>query len=149
MSENILKNAARTLVQFPLASGGTDPASSSVDMQGFGSVRFIGILGTAGSTDVCTFAVQQSATTGSTTFAAITSATQTSTAGQSDAAFDITVTRPRLRYLRVLLTNSAAIEYGGTIALRGDEIGVSPTSNDAATSVSTGTTEVFIVPQTT
>ena len=147
-NKNISSDTKITLVQFPLASGGSDPFSAFVDMQGFDGVRAIGILGTAaGATDDCTlFAVGSSST--SSTGTAITSATQTSSSQGSDKYFCIDVYRPRERYVRFGLVRSAAIEYGGTIAEQYNPF-VKPTVNDADTAASTGAACALVVQQTT
>lgn len=149
MGTNLSKDCKITFVQAPLASGGTDPASNYVDMSGYDGVLFIGCLGTAGSTDVCTLAAQGSTATGSTTFVSITSATQTSTAGLDDKFFAIDVYRPRTRYVKTLLTRSAAVEYGGTVAIQYGGRRVAPVTHGTSTAVSTGTPVAFVVPQTT
>ena len=117
--ENLSKILKVTMVQAPLVSGGTDPASSYVDMSGFDSVMFLGNLGTAGSTDVATLAAWGATSTAS-TGTAITGATVTSTAGFDDDVIVLEISRPRERYIKTHLTNSAAIEWGGTNAIQGN-----------------------------
>ena len=133
MGVNLSREIAVTGVQAPLASGGTDPASAYVDMQGFDGVMFTGYLGTAGSTDVSTLAAWGSSSTSS-TGTAITGATMTSSAGESDKLFVLDIFRPRERFIKTHLTNSAAIEYGGTIAQQYGPF-VKPTVSPAATLV--------------
>jgi hypothetical protein len=141
--QNISAAEKDTLVQAALASGGTDPASTYVDMANFDTVVFRGILGTAGSTDVCTLAAWGSSSTGS-TGTAISGATITSTAGKDDMLMKIEVSRPRTRYVKTHLTRSAAVEYGGTIATQYSGR-VEPVTDDATTVL----TRVLKVPQTT
>jgi hypothetical protein len=112
---NLSKNILPALVQAPLASGGTDLASSYVDTQGCEGVLFTGILGTAGSTDVCTLAAWGSSSTGS-TGSALSGLTMTSTAGVDDKLMVLDVYRPLYRYVKTHVTRSAAVEYGGTLA---------------------------------
>jgi len=114
---NLSKEVFPKLVQAPLASGGTDLASKYVDMMNYpGGVTFIGILGTAGSTDVCTLQVWLSAST-ATTGHASTTLTMTTTAGESDKLMILDVVKPIPRYVKTHFTRSAAVEYGGTVAL--------------------------------
>ena|GEM_PF-3628287 len=143
MVQNISKAEKDTLVQAPLASGGTDLASTYVDMANFDTVVFRGILGTAGSTDVCTLAAWGSSSTAS-TGSAISGATVTSTAGLDDREIKIEVSRPRQRYLKTHVTRSAAVEYGGTIATQYGAR-VEPVTDCTSTVL----TPVLTVPQTT
>lgn len=140
---NLSAQVKKTLVQAPLVSGGTDVASKYVDMSGFESVTFLGLLGTAGSTDVMTLAGWGSTSTGS-TGTAISSATLTSTASRSDKLISIEISRPRTRYVKTHLTRSAAVEYGGTVALQSGAV-TEPVTDDATTVL----TRVLVVPQTT
>lgn len=146
-NKNLTTDTKVTMVQAPLASGGTDLASAYVDMQGFEGVMFVGILGTAGATDVATLAAWSSTATGS-TGTAISSATQTSTAGLDDKFFCIDVFRPRRRFVKTHITRSAVVEYGGTVAIQYNPK-VKPTVHASTTAVSTGTPCAFVVPQTT
>lgn len=142
---NLSSDTKLTLVHLPLASGGTDPDSIAVDMSGFDGVMFTGILGTAGSTDVCTFALETGATTDSTAFSAVSGATISSSAGEDDKLFVIDAYRPQKRYARVALTRSAAVEYGGTIAEQYLPIN-KPTTHDSTSLVGS---VVLSVKQTT
>ena len=131
---NMSKNTLSNLVQAPLASGGTDVASSYVDMDGCEGVLFTGILGTAGSTDVATLAAWGSSSTSSTGHA-LTGLTLTSTAGNSDKLMSLDVYRPLVRYVKTHITRSAAVEYGGTRA-QSDMCRKSPVSSTGATLLS-------------
>ena len=138
------------LVQAPLASGGTDPFATAVDMSGYDGVRFLGILGTAGSTDVCTFAAYGAASSTSTSTSdgytlLSTAATMSSSAGEDDKLFDINVFRPRSRWVTSKITCSAAIEYGGSITQRYGRIAESSTRG----STTLVAAAVHVVPQTT
>jgi hypothetical protein len=128
---NLSKNILPALVQAPLASGGTDLASSYVDTQGCEGVLFTGILGTAGSTDVCTLAAWGSSSTGS-TGSALSGLTMTSTAGVDDKLMVLDVYRPLYRYVKTHLTRSAAVEFGGTVA-QSYGMRVSPVSSTGST----------------
>jgi hypothetical protein len=134
---NLSKNILPALVQAPLASGGTDLASKYVDTQGAPNVLFTGLLGTAGSTDVCTLAAWGSSSTSS-TGSALSGATMSSSAGESDKLMILDVVRPLKRYIKTHLTRSAAVEYGGTYAQRYGAAGnrVSPVSSTGSDLVS-------------
>ncbi len=144
MGVNLSTEIAATGVQAPLASGGTDVASTYVDMQAFDGVLFTGYLGTAGSTDVAVLKAVGSTSTAS-TGTAITGATMTSTAGESDKLMILDIYRPRERFVKTKITRSAAVEYGGTIAQQYGPA-VKPTVHLATTLVSAS---VLVVPQTT
>ena len=105
------------MVQAPLASGGTDAASSYVDMQNLEGVCFVGNLGTAGSTDDCKLQVWLSTSTSSTGHAS-TALSITSTASKSDDLIILDCYKPLRRYIKTHLTRSAAVEYGGTNAFQ-------------------------------
>jgi len=141
---NLSKDTKFTGVQAPLASGGTDLASTYVDMSAFDGVIFCGYLGTAGATDVATLAAWGSTSTGS-TGTAISGATVSSSAGEDDKLFLLDISRPRTRYVKTHITRSAAVEYGGTIA---QQYGprYRPTTHTAATLAAAA---VLKVPQTT
>lgn len=140
--ENLCKILQVKMVQAPLASGGTDHASKYIDMSAFDTIVFAGSLGTAGATDVATLAAWNSSSTAS-TGTAISGATVTSTAGMSDDVIAIEVSRPRKQYVKTHFTRSAAVEYGGTLALAGLPR-VMP-----VTAGSTTFAPVLVVPQTT
>ena len=145
---NLSKDAKVTLVQAALTStAGNDPASDYVHMQGFDGVLFVGSLGTVGSTDVATLAAWGSTSTSS-TGTAIASATQTSTAGNSDKFFAIDVYRPTTRYVKTHLTRSDVVEYGGTVAIQYNARS-KPTTHGTSTAVSTGTPAALVIQQTT
>lgn len=132
------------LVQAALTStGATDPLSGYVDTANADDVVFRGILGTAGSTDVATLAIVESTSTGS-TGTAISGATVSSTAGDSDKMMKIGVSRPRLRYVAAKLTRSGVVEWGGTIATVSG-VRVKPSTDDATTVL----TRVQVTPQST
>ena len=147
-NKNLSTDTKTTLVQPVLASGGTDPFSLWVDMQGFEGVVGIGVLGTAaGATDDATlFAVGSSST--SSTGHAITGGTQTSSSGVDDKYFEIDIFRPRDRYVRFGLTRSAAIVWGGTVAVQYNPK-VKPTANSTVAKASTGAASVLVIEQTT
>ena len=132
------------LVLAPLTStSGTDPLSKYVAVGNEEEVVFRATLGTAGSTDVMTVAIHESTSTG-TTGSAITGATVTSTAGDSDKMLKIGVSRPRLPYLAAKLTRSDVVEVGGIIAtVSGGR--VVPTIDDETTVL----TRVQVTPQST
>ncbi len=72
-------------------------------------------------------------------------ANKSSTKGKSDALFDMDVFRPRSRYLSAKIHRDAAIEYGGTIAIRYNRIVQSSTRG----STTLAAAAVHVVPQTT
>lgn len=139
------------LVQAPLAAGGTDVWSTKVPMAGFDGCRFIGVLGTVNSTGIVQFRIYgstsstaNSTSTGFTLEAA--TANKSSTAGKSDALFDIDVSRPRSNYLSAKIDQkTASSEYGGTLAIRYKRIAESSTRG----STTLVTAAVHVVPQTT
>jgi len=131
---NFLRNNKITGVQAPLASGGTDLASTYVDMDGFDDVTFLGHLGTAGSTDVCTLTIWESSSTSST--GSVTANTISSSAGESDKVICLEQYRPNARYVKTHVTRSAAVEYGGTIAIQSEARTV-PVSTTGATLAAT------------
>lgn len=135
----LIKNVQVSAVQAPLASGGTDPASTYVDMQAFEGVMFVGYLGTAGSTDVCTFRLWGSTSTSST--GAVMGAAVSSSAGEDDKLFLIDEYKPTKRYVKCHLTRSAAVEYGGTIAIQ-YEAHSKPTAQTAAMFAATAAARV-------
>lgn len=142
---NLSSDTKLTMVQLPVANATADPDSEFVDMSGFDGVMFVGNLGTADSTGVCTMAVETSATTKSTAFSALSGATISSSAGESDKMFVIDVYRPQERYVRTSITATTLIEYGGTTALQYLPI-KAPTTH---TSTSLVGSVVLSVPQTT
>jgi hypothetical protein len=131
---NLSKNVEVVGVQAPLASGGTDHASSYVDLKGFLGCQFVGYVGTAGATDTCKLQVWLSTSTSSTGHAS-TALSMTSTAGDDDKLIVLDVYRPKRRYVKTHLTRSAAVEYGGTVAVKygADD---APVSSTGATLVS-------------
>jgi hypothetical protein len=141
--QNISAAEKDTLVQAPLATA-ADVASSYVDMANFDNVTFRGIIGTVGSTSSVTLAAWGSSSTSS-TGAAISGASITSTASNSDKGMKLEVSRPRQRYVKTHLTsNGTTVEYGGTFASQGSGR-VEPVTDDATTML----TRVLTVPQTT
>ena len=150
MAGNHQYNNKIDLVQAPLASGGTDLWSTKVPMAGFDGCRFIGLLGTAGSTDIAQFRIYGStSSTASSTSDGFTleaaTANKSTTASKSDSLFDMDVYRPRSRYLSAKIQRSAAVEYGGTIAIRYNRIAQSSTRG----STTLAAAAVHVVPQTT
>lgn len=137
---NLSANSKLTLAQAPLVTGAatTGTKSSVIDMSGFNGCFFVGTIGTVGSTDDVTCFVQDSSSTGSTTFAAIGGATITSTTGDSDKYFAIDVYKPEKRYVRTVSKISAVVEYGGVTATQYEP-------NNVPTSHSTGTLATAVV----
>ena len=128
---NLSKNVKVTLVQAPLADGQTDPDSSSVDMQGFEGVLFIGIVGTVTGSGTASLKASQSSDNSS--FNDLSGVVATGAAGGSDKFILLDVYRPLDRYVRTTLTRAVANSiYGGTIAI---QYGAhkKPTIHDAAT----------------
>ena len=128
---NLSKDVKVTLVQAPLADGQTDPDSSSVDMQGFEGVLFIGIVGTVTGSGTASLKASQSSDNSS--FNDLSGVTATGSAGGSDKFILLDVYRPLDRYVRTTLTRAVANPiYGGTIAI---QYGAhkKPTIHDAAT----------------
>jgi hypothetical protein len=112
---NLGKDVKNILIQAPLASGGSDPTSTIVDMQNFEGCMFTGIVGTAGSTDVTTLAISESSSS-SGSWNALSGITASTSAGESDVMLILDVYKPLDRFLRATLTRSDAVEYGGTLA---------------------------------
>ncbi len=107
-----------TLIQAPIAADQSDNDSSSVDMQGFDGVLFIGVAGTISGSGTATLTVEQSAD--DSTFNVLTGPEAVATAAaHSDKALMIDVKKPTDRYLRTNMTSAVGnVEYGGTIALQ-------------------------------
>jgi hypothetical protein len=128
---NLSKDVKVTLVQAPLADGQTDPDSSSVDMQGFEGVLFIGIVGTVTGSGTASLKASQSSD--NSTFNDLSGVVATGSAGGSDKFLVLDVYKPLDRYVRTTLTRAVANSiYGGTIAI---QYGAhkKPTIHDAAT----------------
>ncbi len=147
-NEQFSRNA--NMIQAPLASGGTDLFGTALDMQGYDGVRFLGLLGTAGSTDVAVLtaygATSSTATSTSDGYTLLsTGSVITSSAGEDDKLYDINVFRPRSRFVTAKITRSAAVEYGGTIGIRYNRIAESSTRG----STTLVAAAVHIVPQST
>lgn len=139
------------LIQAPLAAGASDVFSTKVPMSGWDGCRFIGIEGTLNSTGIVQFRVYGSSSSTATstsdgfTLEAAT-ANISSTAGKSDALFDIDVFRPRSNYLAAKIDQkSASSEYGGTLAIRYNPFTQSSTKGSTTLVASA----VHVVPQTT
>lgn len=134
---NLSKNSKITMTQAPLASGGSDLPGDPIDMQHSEGVLFIGLLGTAGSTDICTLAAFSSTAAGG-SYVALSSITQSSTKGNSDKFFALDVHKPLNRFVKAQLTRDAVVEYGGTVAV---QYGMrkAPHTHGTTTAVSTGT----------
>jgi len=109
-----------TIVQAPLADGQTDPNSTSVDMTGFDGVMFIGTLGTVTATGTVTLAAESSSDNAAADpFAAMSGATASATAADSDLLLIVDIQNPLERYVRTALTRAVAnTVYGGTIAIQ-------------------------------
>jgi uncharacterized membrane protein YebE (DUF533 family) len=120
-----------TLVQAAIADGQTDPDSSSVDMEGFDGVMFVGICGTITGSGTITMAAEQSAD--DSTFNALTGASAVATAAaDSDKLLVLDIDKPLDRYVRTALTRAVANSvYGGTVAIQYKARG-KPTATAAA-----------------
>lgn len=107
-----------TLVQAGLADGSTDPDSSSVDMEGFDGVMFVGLVGTITGSGTATLKASQSANDSS--FADLASASvEASGSGDSDKLLVLDIFRPLDRYVRTTLTRATANSiWGGTLAIQ-------------------------------
>ena len=118
--KNFSKGVKCTLVQAPLASGTSDPASNYVDMSGYEGVCFVGLVGTAGTGATATLTVQDcTASTGTFANMSTGSAQVATTGGLDDKFLMVDVYRPRARYVKTKLTRGTSnVEYGGTIALQ-------------------------------
>ena len=106
----------------PVVSTSANQTSDSIDMRGFGAVKFVGTIGTAEATATASMQVECTATT-STDWTNITSAVAASTGGASDGLLVVNVANGgsgAKRFLRTVITNAttANIEYGGVYAER-------------------------------
>ena len=146
---NFIRESARDLVQKTLAKGGTDVFSGKVDMQGWDNVTFVGVCSSAGSTDTVKLNAYESTTSTATStsngFTIVSGATVSTTAGEEDGLLTIEVVRPRKRYVASKVTRSAAVEYGGTLAIRTNPRMVSTTKG----STDDLATPLLIMPNTT
>lgn len=130
------KNVEIDLVQDGLSAGQTDPDSSSVDMAGFESVMFIGIIGDQTATGTAVLAAEGS--TDDSTFVAITNGSVTGPANSDDSLLIIDVVRPKDRFIRVAMTLATDdTTWGGTIAIRYNGRKPPFTSNDLAVAMTT------------
>ena len=129
---NLGKSIVLDLVQAGLADGTTDPDSSSVDMQGFEGVMFVGIIGAQDA--AATAAIQAAGSTDDSTFADITGALATSPVNSDDKILVLDVYRPQDRYIRTTLTRAGTTNttWGGTLAIRYGAHN-KPTTHTAAT----------------
>ena len=128
---NLGSNVKVTLVQAGLADGATDPNSSSVDMSGFESVLFIGIIGAQDAS--ATAAIKAAGSTDDSSFTDITGAVVTSPVNSDDKFLILDVVKPLDRYIRTTLTRAGTTNttWGGTIAIQyGAAKG--PTTHDAS-----------------
>ena len=129
--ENLSRDAKFTLVQAGLASGQTDPNSSSVDMAQFGSCTFVCTLQTIAATGTVSMQVEGSADDVS--FAALTGAVAAATATDDDKLLIVEVAQPKLKHLRVALTRAVADSSIGGITAMQSLAGLRPTTHTAAT----------------
>jgi hypothetical protein len=152
MTRNLSRETEMELIQKPLASGGSDPFSSLVDMQSHNSIMLIGICSSAGSTDVVNLKAYESTTSTATstsdglTALSTAEANLTTTAAQENGLLRMDIIRPRKRFVGAKLTRSAVVEWGGTLAIRYD----SP-RNVSSTKTSTDDlkTPALVMPNTT
>ncbi len=128
---NLGKDVKGILIQAPLASGGSDPLSTVVDMEGFEGCLFVGIVGTAGSTDVATLKISEAATSDG-SMGDLSGITGSTSAGESDKFIMIDVYKPKDQFLQATITRSAAVEYGGTMAYQYGPL-KRPTTHDSST----------------
>ena len=113
--KNLTPNVKTIRVSNAVAAGTTDIDCTAVDMQGFDSVRFIALFGTAATTHVTKLVIKQSADN-----ATFSNAIQTGTAmadGDSNKMIIAEVTAPGERYVRCTVDRGTAnIVIDGVIA---------------------------------
>lgn len=149
---NLLRETMVTLVQKPLAKGGTDVFSGKLDMTGWNGCQFVGICSTINSTGKVRLRAYEStsstATSTSDGFSLVDSkATLTTTAGAADGLLRIDVIYPRQRYLASKVDRlSAASEYAGTLAI---QYAAPRMISTTKTSTDDLKTPVLVQPQTT
>lgn len=116
MSQNLGVNVKFDLVQIGIAAGQTDPDSDSVDMLGFESVVFVGLIGVQTATGTASLQAEGSAD--DSTFAAITGAVVTSPGNSDNKLLVLDVVKPLDRYIRVAMTLATDdTTWGGTLAI--------------------------------
>lgn len=120
MQSYITDSVKVTLVQAALSDGQATTNSTSVDMNGFDGVLFVGITGTITGSGTVTLTGSQSAD--DSTFALLATATASvvaTAAAESDNFLALDIFKPGDRYVRVTMVRAVANSvYSGTLAIQ-------------------------------
>ena len=133
---NLSKHIKVTVVAAAAAAAQTEVLSSVLDMQGFGGVMFIALLGDVSDTSVLTLTAKGNSASSTSSPTPVTQkATSAFTAGAATAdskVLIVDVYDPQLRYIFASLTRTTANAIvGGIIAIQ-YEAGFVPTTHDAS-----------------
>lgn len=142
---NLSKDVKVTVVAGAAAAAQTEVTSSVLDMQGWGGVMFVALMGDVSDTSVLTLAAKGNSANSTSSPTPVTQASATFTAGASDAdskALIVDVYDPQLRYAFASLTRTTAnAAVGGIIAIQYQPAS-KPTAQDAsviASAIAAGT----------
>jgi hypothetical protein len=137
---NLSKDVKVTVVAAAASAAQTEVVSSVLDMQGWGGVMFIALMGDVTDTSVLTLTAKGNSANSTSSPTPVAQASATFTAGASDAdskALIVDVYEPRLRYAFASLTRTAANAIvGGIIAIQ-YQPHMKPTAQDATVIAST------------
>lgn len=132
---NLSKDIKVTVVEAAAAAGTSELVSDVLDMQGWGGVMFIALLGDVTDTSVLTLTAKGNSANSTSSPTPVTQASATFTAGASNAdskVLMVDVYEPQLRYMFASLTRGTAnAVVGGVIAIQ-YQPDSKPTSQDAS-----------------
>jgi len=118
---NLLSQSSMSIHLFPLPAGVGPNAPAGVDTKGFGAILFLTLIGQvtgAGITEIKLQSSPQQLALPSTAWTDVPGGTLVSTPGKSFTYLAIDVIKPRVRYVRLVLTRSVANSvFDGTTAI--------------------------------
>lgn len=132
---NLSKDVKVTVVAAAAAAAQTEVVSSVIDMQGWGGVMFVALLGDVTDGSVLTLTAKGNSANSTSAPTPVAQAAATFTAGASDAdskVLMVDVYEPQLRYAFASLTRTTAnAVVGGVIAIQ-YQPEMKPTAQDAS-----------------